>query len=720
MNIVTCKHRYVPLCALLLAGVLAGSALRAAAADAPDAAAEREAQLIATLRSDSPPSDKAMACKQLAIYGGPDAVPALAALLADKELSSWARIALEVIPGPAADAALREALGKLQGRLAIGAINSLAFRRDAQATETLAARLQDDDAEVASAAAAALGRIATAPAVGVLEQALTGAPVAVRGAVAEGLILAAENRLAAGQADEARRLYDLVRQADVPKLRALEATRGAILAAGSAGVPLLLEQLQANDRDAFAIGLRTARDLAGSAVTEALMAELDRAAPERKALLIQVLADRGDAEALPAVLQTAQSGSAAARVAAIRVLKRLGNASCVPVLLDAALDADAAVAQAAANVLADLSGQDIDQDLAARLPQATGRTRQLLIEIAGRRRIAAAVPALLQAAEDSAVEIRVAALTALGYAIDFRDLSALIARVANPPANADEAAAAERALQAACVRMPAPDATAAGLQAAMAQAPLAARIKLLETLTAVGGDKALEIVAGAARDTTPEIQDAGSRLLGEWMSVDAGPVLLDLARTTAEERYKIRALRGYIRLVRQFTMPDEQRAAMCRAALQAAERDAERKLILEVMQRNPSLDMLRVAVEAAKMPSIKTEAATIAMALAQQVGGQAADVQQLLAQVGHDPVKIEIVKAEYGVGTQVRDVTEMLRRRVRDLPLIVLQTSGYNTAFGGDPAPGVVKQLKIQYRINDKPGEVSFPENAMILLPMPR
>ena len=239
MNIVTCKHRYVPLCALLLAGVLAGSALRAAAADAPDAAAEREAQLIATLRSDSPPSDKAMACKQLAIYGGPDAVPALAALLADKELSSWARIALEVIPGPAADAALREALGKLQGRLAIGAINSLAFRRDAQATETLAARLQDDDAEVASAAAAALGRIATAPAVGVLEQALTGAPVAVRGAVAEGLILAAENRLAAGQADEARRLYDLVRQADVPKLRALEATRGAILAAWNSCRPTI-------------------------------------------------------------------------------------------------------------------------------------------------------------------------------------------------------------------------------------------------------------------------------------------------------------------------------------------------------------------------------------------------------------------------------------------------------------------------------------------------
>ncbi len=37
----------------------------------------------------------------------------------------------------------------------------------------------------------------------------------------------------------------------------------------------------------------------------------------------------------------------------------------------------------------------------------------------------------------------------------------------------------------------------------------------------------------------------------------------------------------------------------------------------------------------------------------------------------------------------------------------------------GDPLPGVVKQLKIQYRINDKPGEASFAENATIMLPTP-
>jgi hypothetical protein len=40
------------------------------------------------------------------------AVPALAALLTDEQLAAWARIALEAIPDPAADQALREAAAR--------------------------------------------------------------------------------------------------------------------------------------------------------------------------------------------------------------------------------------------------------------------------------------------------------------------------------------------------------------------------------------------------------------------------------------------------------------------------------------------------------------------------------------------------------------------------------------------------------------------------------
>ncbi|MFH1265148.1 MAG: PBS lyase, partial [Planctomycetota bacterium] len=156
-----------------------------------------------------------------------------------------------------------------------------------------------------------------------------------------------------------------------------------------------------------------------------------------------------------------------------------------------------------------------------------------------------------------------------------------------------------------------------------------------------------------------------------------------------------------------------------RAALDTAERDAEKKLVLEVMGRYPSVDMLRLAAEAAQTPSLKDDAAATALAIAQKIGGSA-DVQKLLTQIGQGPVKVEIVKAEYGAGETFKDVTGVLRQHARDFPLIVLPSPSYNSAFGGDPAPGVVKQLKVQYRINDKPAEASFPENATIMLPVPK
>ncbi len=262
------------------------------------------------------------------------------------------------------------------------------------------------------------------------------------------------------------------------------------------------------------------------------------------------------------------------------------------------------------------------------------------------------------------------------------------------------------------------EACAAKLAAAMSPAPFEAKCTILETLGAMGGTKALQTLGAAAKDQNPELQDAATRILGSWMTVDAGPVLLQLAQDPAC-KYQVRALRGYLRLPRQMTMSDAERVAMCRSALKVTERDEERQLVLDVIERFPSIDTFRLAVELSKIPSLKDRAAAVSMVVAQKIGGSA-DVAKLLAQLGHEPVKIEIVKAEYGAGSNWKDVTQTLRSHVRNLPLIVLSSSTFNSAFGGDPAPGIVKQLKVQYRMEGKAGEAAFAENATIMLPMPK
>jgi HEAT repeat protein len=211
---------------------------------------------------------------------------------------------------------------KLEGKLLVGVINSIGVRRDAKAVDALAGKLQDPDAAVASAAAMALGRIGGDEAVKALEKSLGSAPAGIRSAVAQGCILCAEQFLAEKKFAKARKVYDAVRKADLPKQRILEATRGAILARQSDGVPLLLETLRSTDPAMVGIGLRTARELPGLAVTETLAAELGKTSPGRQGPLLMALADRNDAAVLPAVLASAKSGSKNLRLVAIEVMAR--------------------------------------------------------------------------------------------------------------------------------------------------------------------------------------------------------------------------------------------------------------------------------------------------------------------------------------------------------------------------------------------------------------
>jgi hypothetical protein len=246
------------------------------------------------------------------------------------------------------------------------------------------------------------------------------------------------------------------------------------------------------------------------------------------------------------------------------------------------------------------------------------------------------------------------------------------------------------------------------------------KLHVLGILGEIGGAKALQAIAAAATDSNPDIKDAASRLLGQWPTADAAPALLDLAKTAGEEKYRIRALRGYLRIARQFDVPEAQRVEMCRAALATATRDEERKIATEVLAIHPSLGMLQIAVEAGKTPALKADATRSAIMIAQKIGDGSDEVRKMLTQLGIEAGKVEILRAEYGSGTEIKDVTATLQQRVGKYPLIVFRSGNYNSIFSGDPAPGKAKTLKIKYKIDGAPGEVSWPENAPILLPKPQ
>jgi HEAT repeat protein len=602
----------------LLALFLATSPANAAAAEGQTPSLLSERALISLLKSNAPPAEKALACKHLAICGTKDAVPALAPLLSDAHLASWARIALEAIPGPAPDAALRRAMGKLHGQLLVGVINSIGVRRDPKAAGGLAKRLKDEDPEVASAAAVALGRIGGAQPAKALNRSLATAPTAVRPAIAESLILCAEDFLARGKSAEAVKLYDTVRAADVPRQNQLEAIRGAILARQSAGLPLLLEQLRSLDKALFSIGLRTARELPGREVTEALAAELPRTSPERQSFLLLALADRTDAAVLPAVLQAAKSGPQGLRLTAIGVLDRRGDPSAFPALLQAAAAADADISKVALAALARLPGNEVDADLLARLPAATGKTRQALIEVAGQRHLDRALPIIVPSAEDPDAGIRAAAVQAIGILGNEQQVPGLV-RLLQAAQDTKERADFETALLAISGRT--------GARAVPALLPLAQsddsalRITALRLFSSAGGAEALGAVQTAIEDKDESVRDEAARTLSTWPNnwpddSAVAQLLLALARSAGKTSHQVLALRGYLQYVQgDKHLKDADKVSRITEALPLMKRPEEKRLAIAAAGVIPTPGALELLATLAAEPAVADDACSAILKL---------------------------------------------------------------------------------------------------------
>jgi HEAT repeat protein len=194
--------------------------------DKADARKALVAKLNDTLKASPSHAVVDYTCRHLMIVGTAESVPALAALLSDRELSHMGRYALERIQAPEAAAALRNALTNTTGEVKAGVIGSLGARRDAESVPALAAMLDSSEQQIANAAACALGDIGSVEAAKALGTAVGKTPENV--AVTDACLVCAERLLADGKKPDAIGVYKLLSKAAKSKNVRLAATRGLL------------------------------------------------------------------------------------------------------------------------------------------------------------------------------------------------------------------------------------------------------------------------------------------------------------------------------------------------------------------------------------------------------------------------------------------------------------------------------------------------------------
>ncbi len=586
----------------------------------------QEDKLLAILKSDAPLKEKGDACRELAQAGTKQAVPVLAPLLADEQLSHMARFALEPIADPSVDVALRDALGKVKGRLLVGVISSLGVRKDTQAIEPLAKLLTETDPAVAQAAARALGSIGGA-AVPALEGALSTSTPAVQFAVCEGLFRCAEARPPA----DATAIYDKLRTLpNLPYQVRVAALRGAIQSRGDKGVPLMVETIRTEAYVSAADAIRISMEMPGPEVTQALVGELAQANEEKQILLLKALGYRGDAVAATALVPLAQSGPAARRVAAIRSLVQLLNPSLLPLLATLAKDPEPPVSGAALAGLTAFPGKEADAALVALLESSDAKTRKAATEAVAQRRITAAVPALLNTTGDADSGVASASFKALGDLAGVADIPAVVDALSQTKA----VPAAESALSAICARQPDPAICTDKLLPGLAKAQGEPKLALLRVLGTAGGPKALDAVRAAAADSDASVKETALRILCDWPKPDALPDLTGIAKTNADPKFKILALRGQLRLIPLQTVPDAQKVSQIKQILPLLERKDDHGLALATLADLPTAESLALVVPYLRRGELREEANIAAVAIAQKiVDRHPAEVAEAMKQV---------------------------------------------------------------------------------------
>jgi hypothetical protein len=137
----------------------------------------------------------------------------------------------------------------------------------------------------------------------------------------------------------------------------------------------------------------------------------------------------------------------------------------------------------------------------------------------------------------------------------------------------------------------------------------------------MGGPKALETIAVALKNGDGEMQNVGTAVLGKWMTADAAPVLLEFAKDESKDkRYRDRAFKGYLRIGRQLKqLPDEERIAIAREALEIAERPDQRILVLQVLERCPSPESIKLASALVDDKEIRDQAVQTAILIGEKI-----------------------------------------------------------------------------------------------------
>jgi len=587
---------------------------------------DNEQRLIEVLKSTTAsPQEKDQACAELKRVGTAQSVPALAGLLADADLSHSARYALESMPYPEAGLALVQALDKTDGLIKAGIIHSLGRRREERAVPALAKLMNDPNPVVSGAAAAALGRIGGAQAAKILLTALSSPDEnGRRGTLFAALLEAADTELSAGRPDGASQIFHEIYSTPAPDHVRTAAYRGLISSSAPArALELVRTAIRGADGPAQLAAVQSAGGLKVPGLTKLLCESLATAAPPLKIALIEALRQRGDPAAAASLMACVQSPDPSVRVAALAGLGELGDGTAVQALLEASVSTDDAEIRAGRQAILVLKRGDATRALVTQLTAGKPAARAEAAKALAGRGDKDAVPGLITAAGENRGTAQAAIFASLGQLAGASDIPSLVSLVIGAEDETARTLAGD-CLGATCLRLKnrGIPVEAKPILGGMAGADAKTVGTLLQAASGLADERLRGSLRSALAGSDRDLREEAAHALCATHDPALLPDLLSLAGQAAEPGLKVRAVRGYVRLVGEMdpARPGPAERVKALQEILPLSRAEEKWLILAGLAKIPDLSSLELALTMLDDPAVRAEAAQAVIAIASNLG----------------------------------------------------------------------------------------------------
>jgi HEAT repeat protein len=574
-----------------------------------------EGKLLAMLQNPAATTAcKDCVCRQLRQAGSERSAAPLAALLADKDLATVARLAMESIPGAKIDAALRDALPRLQGDLKTGAILTIGARGDRQAVALLAPLAGDKDPATAEAAFYALGRIGGADALRAVQTAAV--PDGLKRARFHAVLLCAERMATEGQTADSAAVYRQVFEQSDDVVIKTAALRGIVATDKAQAAPMVTAALKGKCPKLRLAAARFACEPGGAEVLGPVLADLSSLPGDAQVAILDLANDKA---ALPTALAAFGSSEQGTRVAALGAVGRLGDAAVLPRLLEIAAKASGDEQAAARRGLQGLRGEGIDASLVAAAGAGESARRVEAIRALAARSATASNATLLKGAEDADPAVRAESLRALAVLADAQALPAMVKLLADAK-SAAQRDAVESAVIAACRRLDDKGSASACVVGFVPGAGAEVRCSLLRVLARIPTARALEALRAGLAETDAAVKDTAVRGMAEWPDAAAMADLLGIARSAKSPVHKVLALRGLVRLAGlPGGSPAAATAKALAEALALADRIEDKKMVLAALAEVNHAAALDAALGCLADKELEVEAAAAAVKIAKSV-----------------------------------------------------------------------------------------------------